>query len=553
MKTYYSNKTDLSNTTAASDYTLTVSEQVKTMLGNLTAVATTLKEEGETALYSNGGTALLSDYDSYSGSTFEASYLRSTGLLTLGNRIHPEIVQNIDNKFVKGLDDAFASLNNVNGAKNSYKTTSIKEVTGGGSGPSGTAQGHVHYYTLAEILGKNSPIQAARDYYQERLDALHLALGQEADQSGAQITMDPEQRAKLEGMTDDELMATVYPNLTTDYQQLRENGWQEENKELLGYLDFGVGVAFAGIALLGGIPGVIAATAYAAGKAAYSVATGHDAVTGEAQTGREQAWSVAQAAAGALPIGAAGLVRVGKAGPGLVNGAGTVADAVEYAAIADEFVRGDPNKAARDATVSLSLKTIAARRGGSSSGSTGDAPPAEAPTVDAPDTSPGPDLSLDGDVDSPTAGGADTGSAPDTSLGRGADIPSVDNPLDAPPPFDQRAWTAEARQNYSVNHLHLANNKVVPSYDPATGDIVARKKDLSGFDTTEELGAYLEEFKGRYPVGTVIHSNKYPHLNGQTLEGQYVLEVPADVNGGFAKLEEYQQFAAEQGVEIRLR
>ena len=446
MKTYYSNKTDLSNTTAASDYTLTVSEQVKTMLGNLTAVAATLKEEGETALYSNGGTALLSDYDSYSGSTFEATYLRSTGLLTLGNRIHPEIVQNIDNKFVKGLDAAFASLNNVNGAKNPYRTTSMTYSKGGATPvpylPAGVSAGSVQSsedvesYTLAEILGKNSPIQAARDYYQERLDALHLALGQEADQSGVQITMDPEQRAKLEGMTDDELMATVYPSLTTDYQQLRENGWQEENKELLGYLDFGVGVAFAGLALLGGIPGVIAATAYAAGKAGYSVATGHDAVTGEAQTGREQAWSVAQAAAGALPIGAAGLVRVGKAGPGLVNGAGTVADAVEYAAIADEFVRGDPNKATRDATVSLSLKTIVARRGGSSSGSTVEAPPVDAPTVDAPDTSPGTDLSLDGDVDSPTAGGADTNSAPDTSLGRGADIPSVDNPLDAPPPFD---------------------------------------------------------------------------------------------------------------------
>ena len=89
------------------------------------------------------------------------------------------------------------------------------------------------------------------------------------------------------------------------------------------------------------------------------------------------------------------------------------------------------------------------------------------------------------------------------------------------------------------------------SYDPVAGEIISRKAtDLDKIQESTFRG-YLSEFGKKYSVGTEIRSQKYKtELYGKTLEGTYILEVPAS-NAKLPNIDDYKQIASEYDVLLR--
>lgn len=59
--------------------------------------------------------------------------------------------------------------------------------------------------------------------------------------------------------------------------------------------------------------------------------------------------------------------------------------------------------------------------------------------------------------------------------------------------------------------------------------------------------------KDKYAVGTKIRSNKYRRIDGKSLEGKQILEIPAS-NKNFERIEEYIKLAKEKyDIDIRFR
>ena len=57
----------------------------------------------------------------------------------------------------------------------------------------------------------------------------------------------------------------------------------------------------------------------------------------------------------------------------------------------------------------------------------------------------------------------------------------------------------------------------------------------------------------KYPAGTTIRSNKYPVLDGQTLQGKQILEIPSG-NQSFSQIQDYIDLAKNKyNIEIRFR
>ena len=61
-------------------------------------------------------------------SIFDKSIQRIYNMLNSAKKVHSDIMQNIDNKFTRGMDDAFKSLNNVNGDKKPYESKYTKKI-----------------------------------------------------------------------------------------------------------------------------------------------------------------------------------------------------------------------------------------------------------------------------------------------------------------------------------------------------------------------------------------------------------------------------------------
>ncbi|WP_156950970.1 polymorphic toxin-type HINT domain-containing protein [Saccharibacillus sacchari] len=112
---------------------------------------------------------------------------------------------------------------------------------------------------------------------------------------------------------------------------------------------------------------------------------------------------------------------------------------------------------------------------------------------------------------------------------------------------------AEEELWYPFNEVHLANGKRVDSYDPIAQEIVSRKAtNLESIDLSTFEG-YLKELRSKYPAGTTIRSNKYPEIDGQSLVGKQILEIPSS-NKTFDKIQEYTDLAKNKyNVEIRFR
>jgi hypothetical protein len=126
-------------------------------------------------------------------------------------------------------------------------------------------------------------------------------------------------------------------------------------------------------------------------------------------------------------------------------------------------------------------------------------------------------------------------------------------------PFTRgRNFNDTAGSKYPYNEVHLENGKRLDSYrrslkDPSQGEIVSRK--AVDFDAIDEstFRRFLQEFKDKYTPGKVkIRSDKYPGIDGETLQGRKILEVPA-TNQGLPEAKIFESIAKSEGVEIRYR
>ena len=344
MTEYYTNKPDFTTEPVVqsningSGY----SKSMSTIMGDIEAVGNTVKNEGVEDLYIQQGEAALGlTKDS---SVFDKSLKRIYTMLTSARKVHSDIIQNIDSKFTKGMDNAFASLNNVNGAGKPYKSeytkkSVTKEVSRGYSssyGPLHESVTEYESYSLAELLdGKASPIQAAKDVYDERLRAATEMLAQKDQLSDEQIKA-------LEGKSAEDIVAARYPSQLPDYQKLKASRYYEENKEKLQYVDTGLKV-LAGLAMVGGVAlapftggtslyATYAGGAYLATDSAYSAATGHTMITGTQLSTEERVWAGIDAAVTVASMGSAAyltqLAKAGVSGSTLLKG---LASAGKYA------------------------------------------------------------------------------------------------------------------------------------------------------------------------------------------------------------------------------
>ena len=372
MTKYYSNKPDfpgdpISPLVSSSSYFKSMSD----IMDDIEAAGKVVTDEGVEDLYvQNGEASLGTTKDS---TTFDKSLKRIFKMVSKTKKIHSDIMQNIDSKFTKGMDAAFVTLDNVNGAAKPYKSKYTKKTV-----PKKVLAGYrsdntavyidtteQKSYNLVEILdGKASPIQAAKDVYDDRIKAVKEMLAKKDQLSDEQIKA-------LEGKSAEEIVAVRYPGQLPDYQRLKASRYYEENKESLQYVD----MALKAIAVFGMIGGAVlapatggtsltvsyASMAYLAADSAYSAFNGHTMITGNQLSTEDRVWAGIDAAVTLVSMGSAGylakLAKSGKNGSTVLKGlatAGTHADDVnDVSKVIYSFATDkDPNAALQNLVLS---------------------------------------------------------------------------------------------------------------------------------------------------------------------------------------------------------
>ena len=338
MTKYYSNKPDFPGDPAyplisSSSYFKSMSD----IMDDIEAAGKVVTDEGVEDLYvQNGEASLGTTKDS---AIFDKSMKRIYSMLTSAKKIHSDIMQNIDSKFTKGMDAAFVTLNDVNGANKPYKSKYTKQTVPKKVLAGYKADGTSVYidtteqksYTLSEILdGKASPIQAAKDVYDDRIKAVKEMMAKKDQLSDEQIKA-------LEGKSAEEIVAVRYPGQLPDYQRLKASRYYEENKESLQYVDMALKVvAFLGMAggtILAPVTGgtsltvTYASMAYLAADSAYSAFNGHTMITGNQLSTEDRVWAGIDAAVTLVSMGSAGylakLAKSGKNGSTVLKGLAT--------------------------------------------------------------------------------------------------------------------------------------------------------------------------------------------------------------------------------------
>ena len=338
MTKYYSNKPDFPGDPAyplisSSSYFKSMSD----IMDDIEAAGKVVTDEGVEDLYvQNGEASLGTTKDS---AIFDKSMKRIYSMLTSAKKIHSDIMQNIDSKFTKGMDAAFVTLNDVNGANKPYKSKYTKQTVPKKVLAGYKADGTSVYidtteqksYTLSEILdGKASPIQAAKDVYDDRIKAVKEMMAKKDQLSDEQIKA-------LEGKSAEEIVAVRYPGQLPDYQRLKASRYYEENKESLQYVDMALKVvAFLGMAggailapATGGTSLTVsyASMAYLAADSAYSAFNGHTMITGNQLSTEDRVWAGIDAAVTLVSMGSVGylakLAKSGKNGSTVLKGLAT--------------------------------------------------------------------------------------------------------------------------------------------------------------------------------------------------------------------------------------
>ena len=365
MTKYYSNKPDFTGDPA---YPLLSSssyfKSMSSIMDDIEAAGKVVTDEGVEDLYVQKGEASLGT--TKDSSTFDKSLKRIYNMIMSGKKIHSDIMQNIDSKFTKGMDAAFTTLNDVNGANKPYKskytkkTVPKKDLVGYRSDNTAvyieTTQ--QQSYSLAEILdGKASPIQAAKDVYDDRIKAVKEMMAKKDQLSDEQIKA-------LEGKSAEEIVAVRYPGQLPDYQRLKASRYYEENKESLQYVDIGL-KALAVLSMIGGtvlapatsgasLYATYSGAAYLAADNAYSAFNGHTMITGNQLSTEERVWAGIDAVVTVFSMGSAAylskLAQSGAKGSTLLKGLATAGkyadDANDVSKVIYSFATDqDPNAA----------------------------------------------------------------------------------------------------------------------------------------------------------------------------------------------------------------
>ena len=345
MTKHYTNKPDFNDSSSGVIPPETYFKSMSDFMDDIEAVGKVVKDEGVEDLYSQTGEASLGT--TKDSAIFDKSMKRIYSMLTSAKKVHSDIMQNIDSKFTKGMDDAFTTLNNVNSSSKPYKSKYTKKTVSKKVLAGYKADGNAVYidstevksYNLSEILdGKASPIQAAKAVYDDRIKAVKEMMAKKDQLSDEQIKA-------IEGKSAEEVVAVRYPGQLPDYQRLKASRYYEENKESLQYVDMGIKalavLVMAGGTVLAGPTGGASLTAtYAAGTylaadSAYSAIKGHTMLTGTQLTTEERIWAGIDSAVTIASMGSAGylakLAKSGKNGSTLLKNlatAGTHADDV---------------------------------------------------------------------------------------------------------------------------------------------------------------------------------------------------------------------------------
>ena len=326
MTKYYTNKPDFSGDPT---YPLVSSDSyfksMSSIMDDIEAAGKVVTDEGVEDLYSQTGEASLGT--TKDSTTFDKSLKRIYNMLTSAKKIHSDIMQNIDSKFTKGMDEAFTTLNNVNSSSKPYKSKYTKKTVSKKVLAGYKADGNAVYidstevksYNLSEILdGKASPLQAAKDVYDDRIKAVKEMMAKKDQLSDEQIKA-------IEGKSAEEVVAVRYPGQLPDYQRLKASRYYEENKESLQYVDIGL-KTLAVLSMIGGaalapatggtsLTATYAGGTYLAADSAYSAIEGHSFITGTQLTTEERIWAGIDSVVTIASMGSAAyLAKLAKSG-----------------------------------------------------------------------------------------------------------------------------------------------------------------------------------------------------------------------------------------------
>lgn len=300
MTEYYTNKSDFEQGKRIGWFEDNVS-QVKDLLKDISETAEIVKSNDLSHLYiAKGGATLGKDMPE---KTFVDSEHTVLDVMEEMKRVHREIVQNIENKYISGLEDAMEALNKINEGKNKYKSEHLtyeETYTYQTSYQTGygiqTVKGkRKAYYSLSDILNSDkSPISSAAAKYQDKLKVAKENLAKlEAE--------DKETYDKIKDLSEKELVETFFPTELGECKRLKST-WSKDNEWWLGWVDIGVKVVGTAALVVGTFAsgGTLAPVALAlgttllGGEAAYRAISG-ETITGDVLTNEQRIWAGAEA------------------------------------------------------------------------------------------------------------------------------------------------------------------------------------------------------------------------------------------------------------------
>ena len=399
MSKYYSNKSDFSeagsnlqsggggSTSSVNAYSNYVSggypsggssKSMSQLINDIEEVAKTVTSEGVADLYVQTGEAALNV--TKNSDEFDKATTRVSKILKSAQKIHQNIMQNIDSKFTLGIDKVLEGLNKINGSESKYKTKNLTRTEHNYRPVNGNICAPTAYYddkkevpySLSEILdGNASPIKAAKDVYSKRLEAVKESLKHKDK-------MTDEQLKQIKGKSAEEVLELMYPKEIPDYQKLKASRYYEEHRETLQKVDTGIKI-LAWVAAVGGVVlspftggGSLvltsASTAYLATDSAYSAFTGHTMITGDRLSTEERVWAGIDAASVVLSAGAGSylmkLRKAGKAGSTLLKLASHADDVNDASKVVYAFATDKDPKAAIGNLVMGQAQGFAAKKAG---------------------------------------------------------------------------------------------------------------------------------------------------------------------------------------------
>lgn len=399
MSKYYSNKSDFSeagsnlqsssggSTSSVNAYSNYVSggypsggssKSMSQLINDIEEVAKTVTSEGVADLYVQTGEAALNV--TKNSDEFDKATTRVSKILKSAQKIHQNIMQNIDSKFTLGIDKVLEGLNKINGSDSKYKTKNLTRTEHDYRPVYVNAYSPTTYhdykkevpYNLSEILdGKASPIKAAKDVYSKRLEAVKESLKHKDK-------MTDEQLKQIKGKSAEEVLELMYPKEIPDYQKLKASRYYEEHRETLQKVDTGIKI----LAWVGAVGGVVlspftggsslaltyASTAYLTIDSGYSAVTGHTMITGDRLSTEERVWAGIDAASVVLSAGAGSyltkLRKAGKAGSTLLKLASHADDVNDASKVVYAFATDKDPKAAIGNLVMGQAQGFAAKKAG---------------------------------------------------------------------------------------------------------------------------------------------------------------------------------------------